>query len=324
MYTHLDGFDFGGNEIRAKELGTRLAPGARERDTRRSPAPAGKSFSFKSSGTEKLKTELKNLLSRKYDPDTKVMNLSAIFEEPEVKEIMAQPSNTASKLFAVLCAICEDVFPDKTVRRASITGLSLGSNNFRSLLAPRPLAWEFPDLINLDLSNNKIQTKGDLNAFLKCTKIEHILLAGNPWLEHPDFKRQLLQAFPSLKFVDGVEVTAADRESIVTTYQTPSTMIGSYDDATGIGQKFFQNFFLGFDTDRKALTEYYYDKNSTFSYTVNTKSLRDPESKIPPTKGEWDAWLYHSRNLLRNLGPSARDARKQKGTMIDIQTEIHY
>jgi nuclear RNA export factor len=241
------------------------------------------------------------------------MNLGSIFEEPEVKEIMASPANTASKLFAVLCAICEDVFPDKQTRRASITGLSLGGNNFRNLLAARPLAWEFPDLVNLDLSNNNIQTSTDLNAFLKCKRVEHILLAGNPWLQHPDFKQNILRAYPNLKFVDGVEVTAADRESVVTHYVVPATLAGAYDDMTGIGQKFFQNFFLGFDSDRKALVDYYYDKNSTFSYNVNTRSLKDPDSKVQTEKGEWEAWLYHSRNLMKITHSHARESRKQKG-----------
>jgi nuclear RNA export factor len=281
---------------------------------RRSPAPSsGASFSFKSKDSELIFASLKNLLFRRYDTDSKILNLSGILDEPETVEVLSSKSNTMSKLFAVFSAICDEAFPTKEARKEGVTGILLGGNKFVSLLPARSLAWEFPEVLNLDVSNNNIQSLDGLNNFRKCTKLRHIILSGNPWEEHANFKRDLLKAFPNLQMIDGVAITTVDRELVQQDNRAaPAILQGFFADATGLGQKFFQNFFVGFDGDRKALVDYYYDKNSTFSYAINTRALKDPSIKGTTGKNEWDNWIWDSRNLTK-LQNHNRKNRLHKG-----------
>ncbi|KAF2674437.1 NTF2-like protein [Microthyrium microscopicum] len=310
-FSKLDGYEYAQATINIRAIG-----GSRPaRDSpARSPAPGQAAFSFKSNKeTESLKETLRQLLTTRYDAETKVLNFSNIGEEPDVKELLKQPNNTTTKLFAALCAVFEDVFPTPEARKEAVTGIILSNNGWHSASIARPLALEFPDIQNLDLSNNKIGGIDGVSHFRRCLELQHIILSGNPIEQTAEFKKDVLRAFPKLALVDGAVITPADREGIQIHGATPKISPGLFEDTTGLGAKFLQTFFAGFDTDRTTLLNYYYDKNSTFSYAVNNQSLRDP-SAPKPRKGEWDAWIYNSRNIWTLTSAGVRKSRLHKGS----------
>jgi nuclear RNA export factor len=263
-----------------------------------------------------LKVTLKNLLSRRYNAETKILDLSNLTEEPELKEMKVRELSAHPSLFPVFMKICDDVFPTVQDKMDNVGGVLLGNNGLHRCQTVRSLASTFPGLKNLDLSNNKLRNMLDLQPFLRgFRRLEHVILSGNPLEENvSNFKKELIRAFPNLQLVNGValspqEIEAARNKNI----PIPVKKGHIEESTTSIAADFLTKFFLGYDSDRKALVDYYYDNTSKFSLSVNTHALRDPNGQNNVQRQEWDQYIRLSRNLLKVNHINARINRSHKG-----------
>src|SRR6185436_3624928 len=88
-----------------------------------------------------------------------------------------------------------------------------------------------------------------------------------------------------------------------------------FNDEAQIVENFIRTFFTGYDTDRVALANMYYDNTSKFSLNVNTQAMRDPaaaeQDKTVPH--EWDAYIKKSRNFKKITHLPARVSRLAVG-----------
>jgi nuclear RNA export factor len=263
-----------------------------------------------------LKVTLKTVLSRRYNADTKILDLSNLTREPELKEMNVSELSAHPSLFPVFMKICDEVFPTAQNKLESVGGVLLGNNGLRRCGTVRTLASTFPGLKNLDLSSNKLRKLWDLQPFLRSFRqLEHVILSGNPLEEEePTFKQDLICAFPKLQLIDGValslqEIEAARNKKI----PLPVSKGHIEESTTSIAADFVTKFFLGYDSDRKALVDYYYDNTSKFSLSVNTHALRDPNGASGVMRQEWDHYIRFSRNLLKISHLNARMNRSHKG-----------
>jgi nuclear RNA export factor len=266
--------------------------------------------------------KLKALLGRRYDASTKVLNLTNISAEPEI-QVLGGAGTTLydhPKLIRVLCTLCEDAFPTKEARAEAITGIQLGGNGLGSLNIIKPVVWTFPELVNLDLSNNAILRPNQLFGVRNFKKLQHIILTGNP-IETTDntFRAQLIQWFPELKIIDAIPITEAEAGAAKTSRKEIKLPVqpGLWNDDSGIGENFLKEFFVRFDGDRQNMPGMFYDETSQFSISVNTNSLREPGSGATGHKGEWNDWIRQSRNLLRIDHLNARKNRLHTGKFIN-------
>ncbi|EKG22402.1 hypothetical protein MPH_00264 [Macrophomina phaseolina MS6] len=294
----MDGWSFAGANLSIKKA-----------DRSREPTPE------QNENTAKLRATFTSVLDRRYNAETKLLDLSALGQDPDLKALglFNMGSETSAKVFPALMIHCDRIFKSAAEKREKINAVTLHSNELASLDNVKTLAHTFPDLKNLDLSNNKFAQLEDLRPWkTRFRKLDHLVVSGNPFeLSAPEYHVEILKWFPSLRLLNGVQVRSdAEVTQAVTCSKEgipvkPRAMLGDED----ITNNFVSMFFPGFDADRSALVNAYYDKDSQFSFSVNTHAMRDPSLTESLTKQEWESYIRRSRNMKAINHLPARQAR---------------
>ncbi|KAK4897792.1 nuclear mRNA export, poly(A)+RNA binding protein [Elasticomyces elasticus] len=270
-----------------------------------------------SSEAEKTKAMLRGVLERRYDLDSRFLNLSQLAQDEELKnQHIFDSKSTASKFFPAMMRVLELSFDKPEERDAAITSVSLANNDLADLTAVTTLSQTLPKIQNLDLSNNKFAKLENLHSWRRrFGQLQHLILTGNPIEQNePNYHTEVTNWYPKLRQLNGVQVrTEEDIAKKSSTTDLPFPIRSPhFQDEGGIAEQFVRMFFAGFDNDRAGLVPHYYDEQSEFSYAVNTQAPRDPNEKT--AGGEWEGYLKNSRNLKKITQLPARQARKYRGT----------
>lgn len=293
----MDGWSFSGANISIKKI-----------DKQRSPTPE------QDDNVAKLRATLTSLLDRRYNAESKLLDLSSLGLDPDLKAlgVFDMGSSTAAKVFPAIMKHCDTLFKTAQEKREKFDAITLHSNELASLDNIKTLAFTFPDLKNLDLSNNKFAKLEDLRPWKnRFRKLDHLVLTNNPIEQVPDYHVEILKWYPSLRFLNAVQVRSDVEAAQATASQKkglpvkPRAMLGDED----ITNNFVSAFFPGFDADRNALVAAYYDQTSQFSFAVNSHALRDPSVTATLTKQEWESYIRKSRNLKAITHLPARQSR---------------
>lgn len=268
-------------------------------------------------GTNEVSTVLTDVLTRRYDPALKLLDLSNLGTDPELINIgMFSTTARESKLFPALMKILDSFFTTAEEKVEAIHSVSLASNALTSTTSVYALAQTLPALQNLDLSNNQLR---DLNALKgwrwKFRGLNHLILSGNPLeSEVPSYKDDILKWYPSLRILNNEQVRSSDEAKDVSKNETPIPIAApSFRDEAGIGETFVKMFFPAYDSDRTALINAYYDTSSTFSLSVNISAPRSPETAEQKSPS-WDSYIKRSRNLVKVTHLPAKMSRICTGT----------
>lgn len=135
-----------------------------------------------SSTASEIKDQLRNVLSLRYDVETKLLNLSALGEDAILNQMgFFSGESKPEKLFRALMAVCDGLFKTAQEKRDAVSSISLAGNNINDVVQIMSLSDTFPDLVNLDLSRNQFK---DLKALQKwrhrLRKLQTLLLNENP------------------------------------------------------------------------------------------------------------------------------------------------
>lgn len=254
-----------------------------------------------SSEAMEMKQQLRDILSVRYDPETKLLNLSALGEDVGLQSMGFFSSATGPekmvKMFRALMAICDGIFKNPRERREGVVSVSLAGNNIDDVLQIMALSETFPELVNLDLSRNQFRDLKGLQKWRhRLRHMQNLLLNDNPIeVADPNYKTELTSWFPKLQYISGIQVRtpeqiAAEQAALV---PTPIPQNGpDFRDIGGIGEGFIKEFMQMYDIDRQALAIKYYDDQSMFSVAVNSRSPHRPDIQ-PPT---WASYIKYSRN----------------------------
>ncbi|KAF2786426.1 NTF2-like protein [Melanomma pulvis-pyrius CBS 109.77] len=257
----------------------------------------------------------KAFLERRYDANLKLLNLSSLATDEEVaKSGMFETESRQSKFFPVLMTICDRQMKNAEAKRDAIHSVTLSNNGLPNLGVVKELAITLPEIKNLDLSSNKFTSTKDLSAWKhKFRGLEHLILTDNPLeTSQPGWEQDIIKWFPRLRLLNGVQVrTEAQIARLDMPKQTPPPcQNGLWLDGDKIAENFLVEFFQGFDNDRNALIQKYYDSTSTFTMNVNAKARG---GVVQHNRTPWDAYLPQSRNLKFITGRRSRFFRKQRG-----------
>ena len=235
-----------------------------------------------------------------------MFDLSMIKEDEDMKQLGVSQdvfSVRGNKMFLALMKLSGEI----GIKPVSI---NLAYNGLTDVNGITTLAHEFPDLLNLSLSNNQLTKWKDIDAWKPKHKfriLRELLLTDNPIcrsemdrLGEQAYRAEVVRRFPSLKMLDGKVVEAApefkfgiEADSKTTTLSLPVPIRHSYlqDDAVKeTTTQFLLRYFHLFDTDRNNLV-CVYAPNATFSYAVDiSKGSRVRFS---------DDWIATSRNLKK-------------------------
>ena len=270
--------------------------------------------------TKSTRDKLAAVLTRRYNPELKLLDLSALGKDPDLISLgtFAQDSTT-SKFFPALMLICDSLFTDPQQKRDAVISVSLADNELKSVKIVTTLAQTFPDLKNLDLSNNKFETMGALGAWRwRFRGLQHLVLTGTP-LEKvdPNYKDEVLRWYPTLLVLNTVQVRS--EEEVASIGKLPLPIKGaSFQDEGQIAEDFVRQFFPAYDSDRTALVNGFYDDGSSFSYSINTSAPRAAQKPGQVGNDEmkpltWDAYIKGSRNLVKINHLAAQISRAHVG-----------
>ncbi|KAL5365603.1 hypothetical protein BJX96DRAFT_159403 [Aspergillus floccosus] len=263
-----------------------------------------------SSSTADTKAKMTAILEKRYYQPSKLLNLSNLGTDPDLLAMgIFNSTSTESKFFPALMKVWELNFNSSTARREAVESVSLADNQLANVSAITSLAQTFPDLKNLDMSNNSFKDAQSLLAWRwKFRNLEFLDLTGTPFSADPTFKDTMLKWYPKLRILNNVEVRTV--EEVAAQKKTPIPVQAPYFiDETQIAENFIKSFFVGYDNNRNDLLNGVYDKDSIFSLNVNTTA---PRAQQTETAG-WDSYIKKSRNLLRISHLPARMSRTYHG-----------
>lgn len=278
----------------------------------------GGDASAPSTKTEETRDLIKGVLERRYNIESKFLDLTTLRQDEKLKEqSIFNVKSTAGKFFPAMMRVLEGAFETSKDKDEAVLSVSLADNELTDLTAMSSLSQTLPKLKNLDLSNNKFEKLGQLSLWKKrFLHLEHLILTGNP-IEHlePDYAKSIVSWYPNLRNLNGIQVRT--EEEIANRSKTPDLPFPirspTFQDEGGIAEGFIRTFIAGFDTDRAALASLYYDDQSTFSYSVNTQAPRDPTNTEQTEKQEWGDYIKNSRNLKKIAHLPARQNRLFRG-----------
>lgn len=249
----------------------------------------------------------KAVLIDRYDAKNKLLKLDRLVDDARLQGTGTwDPSATRTKrtdFFGGLMRLCgsESVFADRATKAEQVQSISLTNNGLTSVGPVLDLARAFPDIRNLDLSNNRF---GDLRALEpfrgKFKKLEWLILTPNPMQIQAS---TVVSWFPSLQTLDDAQVsTELGTLNPTAGNELPfATTKDNFHDQGGIAESAIKDLLLGTDSDRASLVAKLYDDYSTFSLSYNSSAPR--LATAPSTN--WDAHVRQSRNLKKvtSLGP---------------------
>ncbi|TQV97177.1 hypothetical protein V2A60_000192 [Cordyceps javanica] len=266
--------------------------------------------------TQELRAKLQSILGSRYFQDNKLLKLDALSTDAELVQLgMFENRERALKTFKGLMVICDDLFKTAQEKRDAIESISVASNGIDDVAQVENVANTFPQLKNLDMSGNQIANMKAMERWKgKFKELKTLYMAGNPIeAADPTYQNTLLEWFPKLQDINGVELRTAaqiaEREEALKPKPIPQSG-PDFRDVNGIGEKFLLEFFGAYDKDRQGLIARLYDEASQFSLAVDTNSVRDESAPAPLP---WAAYLKFSRNLVKITHQNARATRLFRG-----------
>ena len=266
--------------------------------------------------TQDLVGKMKAMLNRRYNPELKLLDLTSLATDPEFSDTGTFSTNAReSKFFPALMKVCDAIFSSAQQKREAVTSIRLANNALTSVASVTALSQTFPEIKNLDLSNNQLKDLRALEGWRwKFRHLDQLVLAGNP-LETavPTYTDDILKWYPTLRVLNTIQVRSEDDIKAAAKGKLPIPILtASFRDEASIGETFVKQFFPAFDTDRTALANGYYDVLSSFSLSVNPSAPRAPDDH--QLSMFWESYIKKSRNLTKISRLPARVSRVFTGS----------
>lgn len=257
---------------------------------------------------------LQHFLRSRYQPEIKMLDLSAVAADPGLLQTgFFSKALTSSKFFPALMKVAENL-------KLDVVLINLLNNQLPDLTNVTTLSQAFPNLLNLLLMNNQIKTSKVFDTWRNKFKyLRELLVMGNPFItncrsEHDANRIQsdLMKTFPRLVLLDN---KAVRNEEVITKnlrfgFPLPTQMFSDLEDTNNTATMFITNYINLWDTNREGLMQLY-QAESQFSLLMDMSHpvvLSNDNSNI-----DWSYYMYMSRNLARVLADQVRASRLSTG-----------
>jgi nuclear RNA export factor len=179
------------------------------------------------SDTSKTIAVLEEVLRNRYDPQTLTLDLSNLGEDALLKKNgFFQLGSTTSKMFPALMAVANKKFTSEQAKRDAIVSVSLANNMLTSVAPVTALSQTFPDIKNLALDGNRLADMKSVEGWKhRFRLLENLTFAGNPIVNLPDYRREMIRRYPRLTMLDGVPVDRPKIAAVAGPVQNPSTAV---------------------------------------------------------------------------------------------------
>ncbi|KPI44929.1 mRNA export factor MEX67 [Cyphellophora attinorum] len=161
-------------------------------------------------GSEKQQLEaiLTNVVRKRYNAAEKYLTLESLAADPDIVSA-GLTTSSASKVFTAIFTMCEKfVFETPAKRRDMVVSVSLSGNALGTVQDIIALPSTFPNLQNLDLSNNQLKDTKDFRFWRNNMRnLEHLIITGNPIDTNIAEKEKLIRWWRKLKMINGQPIT---------------------------------------------------------------------------------------------------------------------
>ncbi|KAI4206697.1 MAG: hypothetical protein LQ348_000854 [Seirophora lacunosa] len=256
------------------------------------------------------------VLAERYNADTKLLKLDYLGIDSRLNETgtwdPAATKRQHTDFFPGLMRVCEG--ENKAEKAEYVQSISLTNNDLTNVAPVFEIAKAFPDLRNLELSNNKIKDLRALELFrYRFKHLDWLVLSPNPIdTEDLDYEHTIMSWFPTLRTLNNARVRTdeAAASAVISEAKLPlNTIKDNFQDEAGIAESAIKELMKGFDADRPALARSLYDNESTFSISYNASAPRLDTAKST----SWEPHLKQSRNLKKVHQLEPRIRRMAKG-----------
>jgi nuclear RNA export factor len=171
-------------------------------------------------------TLLEGFLGRRYDANTKLLDLSSIASDEAVRRSgMFDNERTQKKFFPALMVVCDTMLPTRDQKIAAIDSVSLANNNVPNLNVIYELVKSLNHIKNLDLSGNAFASLIPLKPWKNRFKsLEHLIVDPFPEITWED---ELTDWFPRLRILNGKQVRPDANTPQTTTAAVAPTTCGT-------------------------------------------------------------------------------------------------
>ncbi|KAK4143266.1 uncharacterized protein C8A04DRAFT_12525 [Dichotomopilus funicola] len=260
------------------------------------------------------KDKLLVVLASRYNPEQKLLDLSALGADQTLFSLGAFESKAlAEKSFKALMRLTTTHYGSDAEKEAGIQAVTVANNDIHDVGEIFTLAHTFPRLRRLDLSGNKLEDLSKISKWRhEFRRLEELHLVGNPVTNLPTYPTQMVDWFPSLQILDGRRVRTPEEAAVAlkSWFPTPLPHLPSNlrDGGNNVAATFLRSFFSAYDQDRLALARQFYDDDSIFSLSAGSESTSSP---------------YHnfSRNL-ETIGIRSNSAQQRLFTGINLIADL--
>ncbi|KAM4721089.1 nuclear RNA export factor 1 [Rhinophrynus dorsalis] len=244
------------------------------------------------------KEHFKNCMQKRYDGALQALDMKALRLDPDLVANKVELVLNRKNCMTTMLQIIEDNVPE-------LLSLDISNNKLYKLEDMADIHLKAPNLKILNLSLNLLKSDRELDR-IKGLKLEELWLDGNPlcdsFRDQTSYISAVRERFPKLLRLDGHELPPP----ITFDVETPTTLPpckGSFlvsDDIKALVLPFLQQYFACYDSeDRQGLLNVYHDEACC--------SLSIPN--IPghnPSRSSLGDYFKDSRNLKRLKDPTLR------------------
>lgn len=258
--------------------------------------------------TEDVLEKLKVVMSSRYDPTTKVLNLAAFHKDDTLKAAgLHLPIKLRMVAKEVMGIIYENI--------PELEALDLQENGLGTLSMMSEIAEKAPCLKRVNLGKNMLTHDAELRAFTK-VDVEELWLDGNPlcdkFKDEQSYVAAIRKKFPKVLKLDGHDLPPPITFDVETKELLPTdkgSFLGSNENAKNLVLQFLKQFFTLYDSgDRQPLFEAYHD-DAQFSLTSYVNNV------VQGTQPSVKDYLLESRNLLRVPDSQRRSKLLRQGRL---------
>ncbi|KAM5138410.1 nuclear RNA export factor 1 [Mantella aurantiaca] len=248
--------------------------------------------------TEEENTHFKLCMQKRYDGAQQALDMSSLRSDTDLVANKVDVILNRKSCMQSMLQIIEDNVPE-------LLSLDLSNNKLYRLDHMSDIHLKAPNLKILNLSNNVLRSEKDVDK-IKGLKLEMLWLDGNPlcdtFRDQNTYISAMRERFPKLLRLDGHELPPP----ITFDVETPTTLPpckGSYlatDNIKAIVLRFLQQYYAIYDgEDRQGLLNVYHDE-ACCSLSIPNVSGQNP------ARSSLGDYFSNSRNLKRLQNPTLR------------------
>lgn len=255
--------------------------------------------------------KLQVVMSQRYDPSVKMLDLSRLYEDKNLQEEGLYLALNREQVMSTVTKIIQENIPE-------LVGLNLSHNRLLSLSGVQDLVSKTGHITSLNLSHNQLRDVSELDK-VKGWQLLELLLERNPLCDHfkenTPYVSAVRKRFPKLLKLDGKDLPPPitfDIEKAVIPVSKGSHFVNS--EVQDLVVKFLKEYYTIYDSDNRQPLIDAYHEHAIFSVT----SAFNPAMEYKqPNLAEY---LRQSRNALKVSETEVRrlDQHMKKGRLVVV------